>query len=85
MKVIKNIVAFIIFVVSCPLSWVAAWDAGTWFDVGLSVIMPTYGLIYWGLLELMGHSFLQTLLSWMLGFVGAGISLTLIHFLTSEN
>lgn len=84
MKGIKYLAATIIFVIACPLSWVAAWDAGTWFTVGLSVIMPTYGVIYWVLLKLMGATFLQSLLSWILGFGGAFITLTLINLLMKE-
>jgi hypothetical protein len=84
MKIIKNVTVILIFIVACPLSWVAAWDAGTWFTVSLSVIMPTYGIIYWGLLKIIGSTFLQSLLSWVLGFVGAFISLASFHALTNN-
>ncbi|NTV67715.1 MAG: hypothetical protein HGB06_08580 [Chlorobaculum sp.] len=84
MKFIRYIAATLIFIIACPLSWVAAWDAGTWFTVGLSIIMPTYGVIYWALLKLIGATFLQSLLSWVFGFGGAFISLTLINMLIKE-
>jgi len=84
MKIIKYIAATLVFIVACPLSWVAAWDAGTWFTVGLSLIMPTYGVIYWVLLKLIGATFLQSLLSWVLEFGGAFITLTLMNILLKE-
>lgn len=84
MKFIRYFVATIIFMIACPLSWVAVWNAGTWFTVGLSIIMPTYGVIYWVLLELIGPAFLQSLLSWVLGFGGAFITLSLINVLLKE-
>lgn len=46
--------------------------------------MPTYGVIYWVLLELIGPAFLQSLLSWVLGFGGAFITLSLINVLLKE-
>ena len=81
---IKHVAATIIFIIACPLSWVAAWNAGTWFTVGLSLIMPTYGVIYWVLMQLMGATFLQSLFSWVLSFGGAFITLLLINVLLKE-
>ena len=84
MKLIRYFAATAIFIIACPLSWVAAWDAGTWFTVGLSIIMPTYGVIYWLLLKLIGATFLQSLLSWVFGFGGAFLTLALINVLLKE-
>jgi hypothetical protein len=84
MKFIRYFAATAIFMIACPLSWVAAWDVGTCFTVGLSVVMPTYGVIYWLLSKLLGASFLQSLLSWVLGFGGAFITLMLIKLLVGK-
>lgn len=81
MKYFRYFSAFLIFLVACPLSWVAAWNAGTWFTFGLSVLVPTYGMIYWGLLHLIGNSFLHSLISWVLGFIGAFVSTSAISVL----
>lgn len=84
MKIIRYLAAAVIFIIACPLSWVAAWNAGTWFTTALSLIMPTYGVIYWGLMQLLGPTFFQSLLSWVLGFVGAFITFLLITLLVKE-
>ena len=84
MKAVKYILATLIFIIACPLSWLAAWNAGTWFTFGLSIIMPTYGVIYWGLEQTMDPGFIQSLLSWVLGFGGAFITLAAINYLLKE-
>jgi ABC-type nitrate/sulfonate/bicarbonate transport system permease component len=84
MKFFKYFLATIIFLIACPLSWVAAWDAGSWFTVVLSIVMPTYGVIYWLLMELLGSTFLQSLLSWVFGIAGAFVMGMAIGLLTEN-
>ncbi len=82
MKLLKYVIATIIFVIACPLSWVAAWNAGSWLTVVFSLVLPTYGIFYWVLFDLINVTFLHALVSFVLGIVGAGITLTVLHTLT---
>ena len=84
MKYIRSIAAIFVFLISCPLSWVAAWVSGTWFTVLLSLIAPTYGLLHWITIQLLGPTFLQSLISWGLAIPGAMISLSIIHSLLKD-
>lgn len=84
MKALRMILAGVIFVIACPISWIGAWITGTWFTVVLSMALPTYGGIYWALSQVMETSFLHSLLSWSLGFVGAFVTLGAIYALLKE-
>ena len=77
-----------LFLSCMPLSWYAAWDASSSFlTVGFSVMMPTWGLAYWGLNEVFGSGsgfgirFVIALGSGILGIIGAGVSLVLFKVL----
>lgn len=84
MKAVRYLLAGAILLIAGPLSWVGAWVAGSWFTFGLSLILPTYGGIYWGLLQVLEHGLLHSLLSWMLGFGGAFVTYTAIHNLVKD-
>ena len=64
MRVVRHLLTGMIFLVACPLSWLGAWVAGTWFTFLLSLLLPTYGAIYWGLKQVMPYGFLHGMLSW---------------------
>jgi len=86
MKIVRYTIAAIVFVLANPLSWVGAWTAGDLGTVGLSIVMPTYGGFYWLLhgLPIVGSGFLHTVLSWILGIVGAFASLFIMYLLVSD-
>jgi hypothetical protein len=81
MRFIKLALAVLIFLVSVPLSWYGAWVAGYWGTVILSVLIPTYGIIYWALFQVMGHGFMHSLLSVVLGLAGAIVSMVAMRVL----
>jgi hypothetical protein len=83
-KYVKYFTLLTILVIAFPLSWVAAWIAGTELTLGLSLILPTYGVIYWGLIELLGAGLLQAVLSWVFGFSGALVTFFSVSLLTRE-
>lgn len=85
MKVLKIFLAVIIFFISCPLSWYLAWKSDYWIDLLFSFIVPTYGLFNYLTTLMMGSGFIQGLLSWILGLVGAFFSLSLIVILTKTH
>jgi len=75
---VKIFFTILIFIIAFPLSWIAAWQAGSWFTAALSLLMPTYGVIYWALLKVLDHGFIHSLLSWGFGFVGACAAILLM-------
>ena len=83
-KYVKYCTLLGILVIAFPLSWIAAWVAGTELTLGLSLVLPTYGVIYWGLIELLGAGMLQVILSWVLGFSGALVTFFSVSLLTRE-
>jgi|GEM_PF-5630335 len=85
MTLIRLILASLIFLVACPTSWILAWQLGSWFTVMISIALPTYGLFYFLLSLYIENTFLHALLSMILGFAGAGVSLTLINILLQQN
>lgn len=85
MKIVKYIIAVTLFLIACPISWIAAWSAGSWFTVILSLFIPTYGVIYWFLAELLGNNFVQSLLSLILGAVFAIPIFTYINILVKSD
>lgn len=84
MKAIRNSIAALVFLFACPISWFAAWKTGGFVTAAFSILLPTYGLIYASLAQVMHQGFLHNILSWSLGFLGAFISLVLIQALTKE-
>lgn len=85
MKIVKYIIAATLFLIACPISWIAAWIAGSWFTVILSIFIPTYGVIYWLLAELIGNNFVQSLISLILGVVCAIPIFTYINMLVKSD
>jgi p-aminobenzoyl-glutamate transporter AbgT len=83
MKSVRVLAAVLIFVVSCPISWVCGWYAGGWATAGMSVLLPTYGCFYWLISRFTGPGMLCAIASVVLGFGGAFVSLTSIHALLS--
>jgi hypothetical protein len=72
----------IVFLIACPLSWFAAWDASSSiFLTAFSVMLPTWGLMLWGLVNFFGHGFGIGAGAFVLGMGGALVSLVLIHAL----
>lgn len=58
MGIVKLVVTIIVAIVVFPLNWYAAYLAGSWFDIGASVMIPTYGLLLWGAKEIgLSHFF----------------------------
>lgn len=84
MRAIRYLLATSIFIVACPLSWYLAWRTSGFLMFLVSFIMPTLGLFDFLISNFIGGGFLQSLLIWPLGLVGAFISLTLIHSLIRE-
>ena len=73
---------FLLFVICMPLSWYAAWDASqSFFVVGFSVILPTWGLAYWILVEVFGSVFGVGAGAFVLGMIGAFLSLSTFRLL----
>lgn len=84
MKAVRYLLAGVILLIAGPFSWAGAWVAGSGFTFVLSLILPTYGGIYWGLLKVLEHGLLHSLLSWILGFGGAFVTYTAIHNLVKD-
>ena len=84
MKALKNFLSVLIFIIACPVSWFAAWSAGSIITVAFSLGIPTYGLVYWILVQIIGHSLIQSILSMVLGFIGCAIAVTLIGYLSKN-
>lgn len=69
-----------------PLSWYAAWDASSSFiAVAFSFMLPTWGLAYWGLVEAFGQGFGIGAGSFILGMIGAYVSLMLFMALNPDD
>ena len=75
----------LLFLVCMPLSWYAAWDASSSFlAVGFSIVLPTWGLALWGLSEVFGTGFGIGAGSFILGMIGAFVSLMLFKVLDPD-
>ena len=85
MKFVRYGASAIVFLIACPLSWFAAWDASSSIlATAFSVALPTWGLMFWGLVNIFGHGFGIGAGSFVLGMGGAFVSLLLIQALNSE-
>ena len=86
MKFVRFCGAALIFLIACPLSWVAAWDVSghSFFAVIFSVILPTLGGIYWVLVNSFGRFFGIGLVSFVLAFGGAFLTASLISLLLRD-
>lgn len=75
MKYLKLTLVIIIFLVSVPLSWLAAWHAtNSFLAVGLSVVLPIWGTVFWGLSNVFGDFYGIGAISVILGLAGAWLS-----------
>jgi hypothetical protein len=75
----------LLFLVCMPLSWYAAWDASSSFlAVAFSLVLPTWGLALWGLSEVFGAGFGIGAGSFILGMIGAFVSLMLFKVLDPD-
>ncbi len=70
-KMIGCVIVFTLFIVAEPVSWYLAWKAGSWLTVIISLIIPTYGTVYYILLHWLEHSFIHSFLSLILGVIGS--------------
>lgn len=85
MKYIRYSLMALLGLVCMPLSWYAAWDATSSFlAVAVSLVIPTQGLAYWGLSKVFGSGFGIGAGSFVLGIIGAGVSLSLFQVLDPD-
>jgi hypothetical protein len=87
MKFIRYTVCIMIFLIACPIGWFAAWVApgGTILGVGFSVLIPTFGLAYWGASHLFESGFMVMLVAGPLGMLGAFVSLMMYKILIPDS